>query len=147
MGAPAPRCMAGIGERLSPAPMMPEFWIVLVNPGAAVATGAVFAAVEQRAMPPAAPPPPLGSFDALTGWLAQQRNDLQPAAVSICPAIAEVLAALDDAPLARMSGSGATCFALHGTEAGAVAQAQRLRRVHSDWWVVAAPVANGWRGF
>ncbi len=133
--------MAGIGEQLSPAPPMPEFWIVLVNPGAAVATGAVFAAVERRDNPPGPPPPPLTDFAALTGWLARQRNDLQPAAVSICPAIAEVLAALGAAPLARMSGSGATCFALHGREADAEAQAERLRRSRPDWWVVAAPVA------
>ncbi len=146
LGAPEPRCMAGIGEQLSPAPPMPEFWIVLVNPGAAVATGAVFAAVERRDNPPGPPPPPLTDFAALTGWLARQRNDLQPAAVSICPAIAEVLAALGDAPLARMSGSGATCFALHGREADAEAQAERLRRSRPDWWVEAAPVTTGWRG-
>ncbi len=150
LGAPGPRCMAGIGEQLSPAPPMPEFWIVLVNPGAAVATGAVFAAVERRDNPPGPPPssqpPPLTDFAALTGWLAHLRNDLQPAAVSLCPVIAEVLAALGSAelggaPLARMSGSGATCFALHGREADAEAQAERLRRSRPDWWVVAAPVA------
>ncbi len=140
LGAPEPRCMAGIGELLAPAPPMLGFWTVLVNPGAAVATGAVFAAVEQRAMPPGPPPPPLMDFAGLTGWLAHQRNDLSAAAVSICPAIAEVLAALGDAPLARMSGSGATCFALHAGESGAVAQAGRLRRTRPDWWVAAAPV-------
>ncbi len=139
--APEPRLMAGIGEQLSPAPPMPDFWMVLVNPGVTVATGAVFAAVESRENPPGPPPPPLAGFDALIGWLSQQRNDLQPAATSICPAIAEVLAALGGAPLVRMSGSGATCFALHGRAADAEAQAERLRRSRPDWWVVAAPVA------
>ena len=115
--------------------------MVLVNPGAAVATGAVFAAVESRENPPGPLSPPLADFEALTGWLARLRNDLQAAAVSICPTITEVLAALGDAPLARMSGSGATCFALHGREADAEAQAERLRRSRPDWWVVAAPVA------
>jgi 4-diphosphocytidyl-2-C-methyl-D-erythritol kinase len=138
--APQPRCMAGIGEQLAPAPAMPEFWMVLANPQVAVATGAVFAAVEQRENPPGPPPPPLPDFAALTGWLARQRNDLQPAAISICPPIAEVLAALGDAPLARMSGSGATCFALHEGEAGAMAQVGRLRRAKPDWWIEAAPV-------
>ena len=146
LGAPEPRLMAGIGERLAPAPPMPAFWMVLVNPGAAVATGAVFAAAERRDTPPVPAPPPLTDFAALTGWLAHQRNDLQAAAVALCPAIAEVLAALGSAelggaPLARMSGSGATCFALHGGEAGAVAQADRLRRACPDWWIEAAPVA------
>jgi len=138
--APLPRCMAGVGEQLSPAPAMPEFWMVLVNPGVAIATGAVFAAVEQREIPPGPPPPPLSDFAALTGWLSRQRNDLQPAATSICPPIAEVLVALEDAPLVRMSGSGATCFALHGGEAEAQAQAERLHRSRPDWWVVAAAV-------
>ena len=119
---------------------MPELWIGLAQPGAAGATCAVCAAVERRDNPPGPPPPPRTGFAARTGWLARQRNDLQPAAVSICPAIAEVLAALGAAPLARMSGSGATCFALHGREADAEAQAERLRRSRPDWWVVAAPV-------
>jgi 4-diphosphocytidyl-2-C-methyl-D-erythritol kinase len=140
LAAPQPRLMAGIGEHLRPAPPIPDFWIVLANPGVAVATGAVFAAVTQRDNPPAPPMPPLTDFAALTNWLARQRNDLQPAAISACPAIAKVLAALSDAPLARMSGSGATCFALHGREAGAAAQADRLRRAQPDWWVIAAAV-------
>ena len=89
-------------------------------------------------MPPGPPPPALPDFAALTGWLSHQRNDLQPAAVSICPPIGEVLTALEDAPLARMSGSGATCFALHGGEAEALAQAERLRRTRPGWWIVAA---------
>jgi 4-diphosphocytidyl-2-C-methyl-D-erythritol kinase len=120
---------------------MPGFWMVLVNPGIAVATGAVFAAVEHRDNLPSLPPPPVYSFPALIDWLAHQRNDLQSAAISICPAIAEVLAALDDAPIARMSGSGATCFALHGTEVAAVAQAESLRKTRPHWWIAAAPVA------
>ena len=138
--APRPRCMAGIGEQLAPAPSRPEFWMVLVNPGVAVATGAVFAAVEQCENPPGPAPPPLPDFAALTGWLARQRNDLQPAAVAICPAIAEVLTALEGAPLTRMSGSGATCFALHEGEWGALAQAARLRLSRPGWWIVVAPV-------
>ena len=140
LGAPEPRCMAGIGEQLSPAPQMPEFWMVLANPSVAVATGAVFAAVKQRHNPPGTSPPALNDFTTLIDWLAHQRNDLQPAAISVCPPIAGVLAALADAPLARMSGSGATCFALHESEADAVAQAERLRLAQPGWWVVAAPV-------
>ena len=76
----------------------------------------------------------------LAGWLSRTRSDLQSAAVSICPGSAEVLAALDGAPLARMSGSGATCFALHEGEWGALAQAARLRLLRPGWWIVVAPV-------
>jgi 4-diphosphocytidyl-2-C-methyl-D-erythritol kinase len=141
LSAPEPRLMAGIGEQLSRPPPMPEFWMVLANPGVAVATGAVFAALEKRDYSSGPPPPSLIRFDALIDWLSLQRNDMQPAAVSICPIIGEVLAALRDAPLARMSGSGATCFALHGSEAMAIAQVDRLRRAQRDWWVVVAPVA------
>jgi 4-diphosphocytidyl-2-C-methyl-D-erythritol kinase len=141
LAAPRPSLMAGIGEQLSPAPPMPGFWMVLVNPGVAVATGSVFAAVEQRENPPDPPPPHLPDFDALIHWLAHTRNDLQAAALSICPAIAEVLAALDAAPFARMSGAGATCFALHACEATAVAQIERLHSARQDWWIAAAPVA------
>ncbi len=138
--APRPSLMAGIGEQLTAAPAMPEFWMVLANPQVAVATGAVFAAVKQRDNPPGTAPPALTGFAILIEWLGHQRNDLQSAAISVCPPIAEVLAALADAPLARMSGSGATCFALHESEAEAKAQAERLWRARPDWWVVAAPV-------
>jgi len=138
--APAPQLMAGIGEALTPASPLPPFWMVLVNPGAAVATGAVFAAVAERDCPPASPAPDAMDFAALARWLEAQRNDLQAAAVSVCPAIADVLAALADAPLARMSGSGATCFALHASEAAALAQAERIGAAKPAWWVVAAPV-------
>ena len=140
LGAPRPQFMAGIGEKLAPAPVLPRFWMVLANPGAAVATAAVFAAVERRDNPPAPPLGGVASFTDLVGWLGQRRNDLQAAAISVCPVIADVLAALADAPLARMSGSGATCFALHQTEAAATAQAERLRRGRPDWWIAAAEV-------
>jgi len=138
--APAPQLMAGIGEKLAPAPPLPRFWMVLANPGVAVATGSVFAAVRSRANPPGPPPGRLATFAELTRWLAVQRNDLEAAAISVCPAIGTVLAALSEAPLARMSGSGATCFALHPDEGTARAQAGRIVRAEPGWWVAAAPV-------
>ncbi|HSF96593.1 MAG TPA: 4-(cytidine 5'-diphospho)-2-C-methyl-D-erythritol kinase [Thermohalobaculum sp.] len=147
LSAPEPRMVSGIGERLTPPPPLPGFWIVLANPGEAVATGAVFAALERRDYPAGPPMPAAGfaGFGDLVGWLARQRNDLQQAATALCPAIAGVLEALEGAALARMSGSGATCFALHGTAAGAEAQAERLARANPGWWVAAAPVAP-WPG-
>ncbi|MEM6490259.1 MAG: 4-(cytidine 5'-diphospho)-2-C-methyl-D-erythritol kinase [Pseudomonadota bacterium] len=140
---PAPTWMRGIGDRLAPGPALPDAWIVLANPLRPVETRAVFRATVQKEGPAMAPLPAPGlpAFDALVAWLAEGRNDLQPAAVTLCPAIGTVLEALSDAPLARMSGSGATCFALHCGEAAALAQAARLRTEHPEWWVVAARLA------
>jgi len=138
-----PQWMAGIGERLAPGPSLPRFWMVLANPMVSVATASVFAALTERDNPPgpAAPASGFRRFDDLVAWLAEQRNDLQATAERHCPPIAEVMAALAGAPLARMSGSGATCFALHAEEAAALAQAEAVRHARPDWWVVAAPVA------
>jgi 4-diphosphocytidyl-2-C-methyl-D-erythritol kinase len=141
LAAPAPRMMSGIGEILETAPALPACWIVLVNPGVEVPTGAVFAGVEDR-NPPPGPPVPLdgiADFPAFRDWLGLQRNDLQAPALAICPAIGEALAALAGAPLARMSGSGATCFGLFPDAAGARALAERMAS-GTDWWVRAAPV-------
>ncbi len=140
LGAPAPQFMAGIGERLSAGPALPPVWMVLVNPGVAVETGAVFDAIAKKDNPPAGPAPIQLGFRALIDWLAQQRNDMEPAARGLCPAIGDVLAALADAPLARMSGSGATCFALHESQASAEAQAARVSRARPGWWVASGPL-------
>jgi len=152
LGADVPVCLAGrsarmqgIGEVLSPAPPLPDFWMVLANPMQAVATARVFAALTCREAPPGPPLPAAGfaDFAALTGWLAATRNDLQTPAIACCPPIGRVLEAPSDAPLTRMSGSGATCFALWPDAAGAVAQAEALRRAEPGWWVAAAPVMSG----
>lgn len=145
LAAPEPRLMGGIGEELSVPPPLPGFWLVLANPGVSIATPAVFAALDRHDNPLAPPVPPLRDVAELACWLGELRNDLEPAACALCPAVAEVLAALADAPLARMSGSGATCFALHASEAEARAQAERLARARPGWWVAAAPVAP-WPG-
>ncbi len=147
MEAPAPKLVAGAGERLGPAPALPGFWMVLANPRVAVSTPAVFAALRRRSNPPAGPLPRFASFADLIGWLARQRNDLEDAARGLCPAVGEVLEALarTGTPVARMSGSGATCFALWPDEASARRAAERLSAAHASWWVAAAPVAP-WRG-
>ncbi|HET7410564.1 MAG TPA: 4-(cytidine 5'-diphospho)-2-C-methyl-D-erythritol kinase [Paracoccaceae bacterium] len=141
--APAPVRMQGIGDRLMPAPPLPGFWSVLVNPRVAVPTAAVFAGLRDRnpIPPPEMPGGGIGGFADFTAWLATQRNDLQVPATEICPAIGEVLDALSAAPLARMSGSGATCFALLPDQAQAEAQAEGLRRSRPGWWIAAAPVS------
>lgn len=142
LAAPEPRRMAAIGERLAAPPALPGFWIVLANPGVPVSTAAAFAALAGAESPAAPPSAPLHDFDSLVAWLAPLRNDLEAPARRLCPPVAEVLEALADAPIARMSGSGATCFALHADEAAALGQAGRLQAARPEWWVAAAPVAS-----
>lgn len=151
LGADVPVCLAarpmrmeGAGERLSPAPALPPMGIVLANPGVAVPTGPVFAALAGRFGPPMPRPLPQGFADAaaLAAWLrAETRNDLQPPALSRAPVVGEVLAALDATPgslLARMSGSGASCFGLYADRAAAETAAAALKAAHPAWWVQAA---------
>jgi 4-diphosphocytidyl-2-C-methyl-D-erythritol kinase len=152
LGADVPVCLAGrparmsgIGEHLVPVGL-PLFWMVLVNPGVAVPTGAVFAALGRRDNPPLPDLPPFPDAPSLFAWLAGTRNDLEPPARAVAGPIAEVLAALAAQPgcaLARMSGSGATCFGLFATEAPARAAADALARAEPGWWVVASACATG----
>jgi 4-diphosphocytidyl-2-C-methyl-D-erythritol kinase len=148
LGADVPVCLygraawlGGIGEALAPAPALPPVSVVLANPGVAVATPAVFkarrGAFSAAARVETSPPDAM----ALADLLATRRNDLTDAAISVAPVIAEVLAALgsvEGALLARMCGSGATCYALFADDAAARAAAARLDAAHPDWWVTAA---------
>ncbi|MEQ8355089.1 MAG: 4-(cytidine 5'-diphospho)-2-C-methyl-D-erythritol kinase [Kiloniellaceae bacterium] len=141
----APAVMSGIGEVLTPVPALPALWLVLANPGVAVSTAAVFAAREGAFSPTVEPVlPPLG-LAALVDWLAARPNDLQAPACRLAPAVAEVLAALDDLSdclLARMSGSGATCFGLFAQEAAARRGAEALAARYPAWWVVPAQLRS-----
>jgi 4-diphosphocytidyl-2-C-methyl-D-erythritol kinase len=142
LGADVPVCLAarparmqGIGEMLAPAPALPDFGMVLVNPGVAVPTPAVFKARQGSFTPPPALPAAWADADAMAADLSACTNDLQDAAIGIAPVIGEVLAALSALPgakLARMSGSGATCFAVFATPAAAQAAAAQIER--PGWW-------------
>ncbi|MBV8663285.1 MAG: 4-(cytidine 5'-diphospho)-2-C-methyl-D-erythritol kinase [Hyphomicrobiales bacterium] len=134
--------MTGLGERLSPPLATPPLFAVLANPGAPVATPAVFAglglAKGEAGQPVAAMR--LGERDrsSFIAALESGRNDLQQSAIAIAPVIAETLAALArtaGAKLVRMSGSGATCFALYENRHAAAAAGASLRRAYPDWWV------------
>lgn len=132
--ASRPALMQGIGEVIRPAPQLPECGLLLVNPGVPVATPAVFRARQGEFTPPATLPESWPDAAAMAADLRRLTNDLESAALSLCPAIAEVLAALRAQPgclLARMSGSGATCFGLFATPAGAAAAA---RAMPTGWW-------------
>ena len=132
---PRPRRMSGIGEVLEPAPALPACGIALVNPGVALPTAAVFRARAAAFSRPATLPRRWPDLATLAGDLAGWGNDLQAPAIALCPPIATVLASLHAQPgcrLARMSGSGATCFALFDTEAQAAAAAAAASR--HGWW-------------
>jgi 4-diphosphocytidyl-2-C-methyl-D-erythritol kinase len=149
LGADVPVClsatpqrMQGIGEVVSPAPPLPEgLGLVLANPRLPLATQAVFGAYAQPFDAPAALPARLDDAAVLASWLRTTRNGLEPAAISLCPPVAEVLAAcaaLPGALLARMSGSGPTCFALFRSVAAAEAAAGLLARAEPGWFVCGA---------
>jgi len=152
LGADVPACLAavpaflgGIGERLDPAPALPACFMVLVNPGVAVPTPPVFKARQGPFSTPARFNESPADAQAFAAALADRRNDLTDAAVGIAPPIAEVLAALAALPgtlLARMSGSGATCFGLFATKAEAERAAGSLRADHPGWWIRATRLAN-----
>ena len=139
---PRPRRMRGIGDVLSAPLKMPKLAAVLVNPGVAVPTRDVFALLglqaggAQNRASRARPLP--RDRDGLIGFLAGERNDLEPAAIRLQPVITRVLAALRNEPgcqLARMSGSGATCFGLFGSSRAAAAAARGISAAQPRWWV------------
>jgi 4-diphosphocytidyl-2-C-methyl-D-erythritol kinase len=147
--ASAPAIMGGIGETLTAPPLMPAFWLVLANPLRGLSTAEVFGALERRQNPTAARiPAGFADVGALVGWLAVQRNDLEAPARGLLPVVGAVLGALRWAPgcrLARMSGSGATCFGIFASEAEAVAAAAAIRAAEPRWWVAPARVP-AWEG-
>ncbi|MGB0497750.1 MAG: 4-(cytidine 5'-diphospho)-2-C-methyl-D-erythritol kinase [Rubricella sp.] len=150
LGADVPVClhpgagrMRGIGEEIAPVPGLPPFWLVLVNPGQALPTPEVFRRLGPDALGRMEDPPGNPDFDGFVAWLGAQRNALEPAAISVLPRIATVLDAIAGTPacrLARMSGSGATCWGLYATEAEALTAAEALRAREPAWWVAAGPV-------
>ncbi|MGX0974462.1 4-diphosphocytidyl-2-C-methyl-D-erythritol kinase [Roseovarius sp. MBR-51] len=148
LGADVPVCllaraarMRGIGEDVTPVVGLPMLEAVLVNPGVPVSTPAIFGRLARRdnpAMPEVLPTWP--DARALIAWLGAQRNDLQGAALAEEPVVADVLRAISatqHCALARMSGSGATCFGLYPDAATAKRAAQALSAAHQRWWVQA----------
>ncbi|WP_307726340.1 4-(cytidine 5'-diphospho)-2-C-methyl-D-erythritol kinase [Sinisalibacter aestuarii] len=134
--------MRGIGDDVTPVEGMPELYAVLANPGVDVSTPEVYAALENKTNTglPKRIPRWRGAWSALD-WLSKQRNDLEEPARRIAPVIGEVLdalAALPGARFARVSGSGATCFALFEERAEADMAADALAQAHPDWWVTPA---------
>jgi 4-diphosphocytidyl-2-C-methyl-D-erythritol kinase len=149
VGADGPMCLyaepgwaEGRGDRLTPEGRLPALPALLVNPGVASPTGEVYRAYDAGAPAGADRPAPPSAWDAATviEWLALQRNDLQPPAVARAPVIGDAIAAASALPgvrLARMSGSGATVFALFDTAADAETAGRLLTESHPGWWIAA----------
>jgi 4-diphosphocytidyl-2-C-methyl-D-erythritol kinase len=149
LGADVPVCLAGrpvrmtgVGEGLVPlAQPLPAGWLVLANPGVAVPTPAVFRALTKRDNAPMPGVlPQFATLAALAAFLHAQRNDLEPPAMQLAPVIASckaALAAQRGCLLARMSGSGATCFGLFADERAAIAAEAALQAAEPGWWVAA----------
>ena len=141
---------AGRGERLSAAPVIPTLHAVLINPGVGVSTGAVFRLYDEGQAGEDEPPPWLDALvdvHALGRFLQTCRNDLEAPACALQPVIGEVLRALSGAPetvFSRMSGSGATCFALTADAGKAQALAARLARDHPGWWIRPCRLGGPW---
>jgi 4-diphosphocytidyl-2-C-methyl-D-erythritol kinase len=137
--------MTGVGEGLYPlVHPLPPAALVLANPGVALSTPAVFAALDRRDHAPMPRDlPRLRDVAELAAFLAMTRNDLEPAATCLAPVIAQVRAALTAQQaclISRMSGSGATCFGLFPDPLAAAAAARALKAAHPGWWVAAAPL-------
>lgn len=158
LGADGPACFTarpvlaqGRGERLSKAPAMPFVDAVLVNPGVACSTAAVYRAFDAAGAPGRADMPGLpDAFEDvmdLAAILSFARNDLEAPAIGVAPEIAVVLETLRAAPetlLARMSGSGATCFALCASDYDAEALADQVSTMAPGWWVQRCRLGGPW---
>lgn len=146
VGADGPMCLHARaawaedrGDRLTFEPRLPPLPALLINPGVPSPTGAVYRAYDEGSAGSADRPEPPGDWAASTviDWLSEQRNDLEAPAVALQPAIGQALTAAARLPgvrLVRMSGSGATVFALFDTADQAAAAARRLIQIHPDWW-------------
>lgn len=153
LGADVPACLfgrsawvGGIGEQIEAAETLPEAGIVLANPRRALPTAAVFAARHGGFGETGRFDPMPADAEGLARILRLRRNDLTPAATDLVPEIGAVLArlgALPGALLARMSGSGTTCFALFGDRAAAARARAALAAAEPRWWCAAGGFIAG----
>ena len=131
--------MTGIGEDVKLMPDMGMLHAVLVNPRIAVSTGAIFKAFDSAPDIRETPRPMKPSGELLVRAL-DGRNDLEPIAIAQAPVIGDVLRVLASqtgCQLARMSGSGATCFGIFESQSAALKAEAAIKKQASDWWVVA----------
>ena len=152
LGADVPVCLhakaaylGGIGGDLEKAPPLPEAWLALVNPGRPLATAAVFGNLGSAFSAPARFAEAPADAPALAALLRSRDNGLTEAARALEPAIGQALSAIEQSRgvlLARMTGSGATCFGLFADESAAAEAASKIAAAHPRWW--ARPAALAW---
>lgn len=140
-----PAMMRGVGDEVDFLDRLPALSLLLVNPNVPLATAPVFAARSGAFSAPVN----MGDMPALPAqfcaWLGQQTNDLESPARSLCPVIDDVLAALKaqkGCGLARLSGSGATCFGLFEKEEDAQAAAGAITKAYPGWWVAGSGIGD-----
>lgn len=153
LGADVPVClygrtarMRGRGERIDPVRNLPDLPLLLVNPGVELPTATVFEALRGRTGERGRPPlPAAATLPLFAAWLERGRNDLEAAACELQPVIVDVLTRIRGAPdclVARMSGSGATCWGLFARPAAAAAAAEALTADRPGWWIVHGTVES-----
>ena len=144
--APGPSFVGGIGEEIAPSPALPRAYLLLVNPRRPLPTAEVFRRYSRPFRQPARwQDAPTDALD-LAERLVERSNDLTEAALDLLPEIAEILQALGGCPgclIARMSGSGATCFGLFADPKAAAMAAAALQVGAPHWWVRATAIARG----
>jgi 4-diphosphocytidyl-2-C-methyl-D-erythritol kinase len=144
----APALITGRGEIVTPAQGFPTCGVVLANPGVGLSTADVYGALDAAPLEGAPDAPPLdfaGEFDRLMDYADQRGNDLEPVAARVAPEVGKALAALrrlDGARLVRLSGSGATCFAVFATPRAALRAATVLAQDEPDWWITASMLGD-----
>ncbi|MBY0406878.1 MAG: 4-(cytidine 5'-diphospho)-2-C-methyl-D-erythritol kinase, partial [Rickettsiales bacterium] len=155
LGSDIPACllnqpgwMTGTGDIMQPVALPQGGFVVLVNPCQPLLTADVFRALQPPYSKSVPQPEGWDSLEGLCQWANQQRNDLEAPAVALMPAIADILAALRATPalLARMSGSGATCFGIYDSQITATQAAQTIKAAHPAWWVQATPIKGADHG-
>jgi len=145
LGADVPLCMTdglirmqGIGDQLEHLEAAKSLSLILINPGISMPTAAVFQGLKHKNLAPMDRRlPNLRGLDWIT-WLAAQRNDLETPAIRLAPEIDQALQAMrecDGCLLARMSGSGATCFAIMRDDGAQTNAVEHLKRDFPKWWI------------
>jgi 4-diphosphocytidyl-2-C-methyl-D-erythritol kinase len=153
IGSDVPACvlsrpcwMEGRGERVADGTVLSPVDAVLVNPGIALRTANVFAALNARrgVGQMTKPPASFANLWDVVAYLGDAGNDLEEPACRLAPVIEDVLGALDHEPgcvMAQMSGSGATCFGLFDDPRLAQGAAERIAHDHREWWVRVTRIA------